>query len=116
MSEHFQIQSKIDYIHTVSGENFEMSYCHFCKKNCHNVGVFFHQGIESNYIEFKCNKCRKIIWVSEINIKREKLNNKCFVCKKPTSWHNANCISISLGNKYKYFCSKNCNKEFSKRR
>jgi hypothetical protein len=62
-------------------------------------------------MEMVCQHCKKTIWSSKIKIKREKLDGKCFVCKKPVGW--LNCYAIGyLGNKKrKYFCSENCMKK-----
>lgn len=120
MSEHIGVKGKIEYHHFSSlffPNQYNMSYCHFCKDAMNKVEICLHEGIECDWIEFKCLRCKKTVWIAELKGKdderfeRQKLDKKCFICKKPCGYHNCQCTVWRPGKKREiYLCSKKCNK------
>ncbi|MCK9429464.1 MAG: hypothetical protein M0R17_05630 [Candidatus Omnitrophica bacterium] len=140
MSEHTEIKGECNYLHIPYREE-GFSYCRNCKKFSDKLEVQFNEGWMSDWMEVRCGKCYKTIWVCEfkdkhsIEMKNKKYkdkedNNKegmrifvkddekCEVCKKPTNHYD--CLSSGFFGLYNhgkefYICSNKCNKIMDKK-
>lgn len=116
MSYHMHIMGSWVHEHLADEDERCFSYCQFCKQVTSRAEVSFHQGINGDFVLIRCCKCKHVIWSSKIKIHREKLNKKCRICGKPTSWNNMFC-AVSRGEKrgFEYYCSKKCDKRGHKK-
>lgn len=111
MSEHMEINGKVKYIHLPYGDKMGITFCRRCKKTCDSVTIGFHEGIMGYWIKTVCGKCKKTIWTSTLeNIGFVKDDRKCFVCKKPTNYHDTYLTTVN-SRSTRYFCSKECSKK-----
>ncbi len=121
MSEHFGIIGEADYWHLPYDDSSGATYCTYCKKTCYKIIVEYHQGLMDSTVVFRCQKCKKVMNTITGELKRDKEDKKCSVCKKKTSNFNSYCYGyISEPSKKrmkKYICcSKRCSIKHEKKR
>ena len=117
MSEHMFIKGEVDYYHLPLDELGGLTWCQFCKKTMKVAEIGLHNGIANDWIEMRCPKCKKSVWVAELcDMKVLKLDKKCNECGKKTGDHNCYSMSYSMnkGSKVQYHCSKKCNDKHTK--
>jgi hypothetical protein len=121
MSEHISISGAVDFYHLPYRESDGFTACQYCLKKdkfSDRLRVEFHEGFGSDWMKVVCTRCKKTIWVANLEGRRKMIkdNKKCEICKKPTNHYDCYCTCFSgLYKKKKiYLCSKKCSNSFDK--
>lgn len=92
MSEHTFIEGKCDYNHIPYRED-GFTYCRYCKKFAKKVTIGFHEGILNDWMEVKCGKCKKTIWVTRFKNEEDRWLTQYYSWKNtPQRWWNHLCF------------------------
>lgn len=124
MSEHIGVKGKVEFYHLPYREYDGFTACK--NRECCEKGDFtdkliieFHEGFLTDWMQVICGRCKKTIWVANLNGRRKQVKNnkKCEFCKKPTNQYDCfyygSCGIYKKGKTY-YICSKKCDKEINK--
>ena len=117
MSEHLGIKGRIRYYHMAYDDPYSITWCPHCKESTSKAEICLHEGFDGHWVQFICTQCDKTIWTAKLGKRKlEKLNRKCYICKKPTSYYNCYTYTYELkeNSRGKYLCSKKCYNKFEK--